>query len=123
IKQRGYMIVAVRSDSPRFGSIDPATEAVTGFDVDIASAIAKKIIGADAKVELIPVAQASRIAQVTTERVDMVAATLSITHDRAREIDFSNVYLRVGQALLVRKDSDVQSVADLKGKPVCAPLG
>ncbi|WP_234188227.1 transporter substrate-binding domain-containing protein [Shinella sp. NM-101] len=123
IKERGYMIVAVRNDSPRFGSINPENNEITGFDVDITNAIAEQILGENAKVEFVPVAQAGRIASVTTDRVDMVAATLSITNDRLREVDFSNVYIRVGQSLLVPQDSKVNDVNDLQDATVCAPLG
>jgi putative glutamine transport system substrate-binding protein len=123
IKKRGHLIVGVRIESSRFGALDTNTNEVKGFDVDIAKAISKAILGTDAAVELVPVTSENRITQLNTNRVDMLAATLSISQQRLREIDYSNVYLRVGQSLLVRKDSTIQSYKDLSKRRVCTTTG
>ena len=42
IKKRGSIKIGVKYDAPPFGSLNPQTNQVSGFDVDIARAIAKK---------------------------------------------------------------------------------
>jgi putative glutamine transport system substrate-binding protein len=123
IRKRGKLIVGVRIESSRFGALDTNTNEVKGFDVDIAKAISRIILGPDAAVELVPVTSQNRITQLNTNRVDILAATLTISQQRLREIDYSNVYLRVGQSLLVRKDSPIQSYKDLAKRKVCTTTG
>ncbi len=124
IRQRGHLIAGVRVDSPRFGGLSPQTGQITGFDVDIVNAIAAEILGSGAKpTVLVPVTSQNRITQLNTERVDLLAATLTISQPRMKEIAFSDVYLRVGQSLLVRKDSDITGYKDLAGRKVCTVVG
>jgi putative glutamine transport system substrate-binding protein len=123
IKKRGHLIAGVRIESSRFGALDTNTHEVKGFDVDIAKAVSRIILGTDAPVELVPVTSENRITQLNTNRVDILAATLTISQQRMREIDYSNVYLRVGQSLLVRKDSTIKSYKDLAKRKVCTTTG
>ncbi|MDB5073538.1 MAG: amino acid transporter, periplasmic aspartate/glutamate-binding protein, partial [Candidatus Eremiobacteraeota bacterium] len=39
IKKRGTIKIGVKYDAPPFGSLNPQTNQVTGFDVDVARAI------------------------------------------------------------------------------------
>jgi len=124
IRERGHLIVGVKIDAPRFGGLNPQTDEITGFDIDLATAIGKEIIGPEAAPpSLIPVTSQNRTANLLTGRVDMLAATMTITEDRLKEIAFSDVYLRVGQAILARKGSDIEGYQDLPGREVCTVVG
>jgi putative glutamine transport system substrate-binding protein len=123
IKKRGTIKIGVKYDSPPFGSLNPQTNQVTGFDVDIARAIAKKIFGSPDKVELVQVKSDNRIPLVQNGDIDAFVATATITPARMKTIDFSNVYYRAGQSLLVKKSSSVKSYKDLDGKSVCSVQG
>src|SRR4030081_1375913 len=123
IKKRGTIKIGVKYDAPPFGSLNPQTNQVTGFDVDIARAIAKKILGSPAKVELVQVNPDNRIPLVQNGDIDAFVATATITPARMKTIDFSNVYYRAGQSLLVKKGSPVKSYKDLDGKGVCSVQG
>ncbi|MDB5040858.1 MAG: amino acid transporter substrate-binding protein family [Candidatus Eremiobacteraeota bacterium] len=123
IKKRGTIKIGVKYDAPPFGSLNPQTNAVTGFDVDIARAIAKKIFGSPDKVELVQVKSDNRIPLVQNGDIDAFVATATITPARMKTIDFSNVYYRAGQSLLVKKGSAVKSYRDLDGKSVCSVQG
>ena len=113
----------MKYDAPPFGSLNPQTNQVTGFDVDIARAIAKKIFGSPDKVELVQVKSDNRIPLVQNGDIDAFVATATITPARMKTIDFSNVYYRAGQSLLVKKGSPVKSYKDLEGKGVCSVQG
>jgi len=123
IKKRGTIKIGVKYDAPPFGSLNPQTNQVTGFDVDIARAIAKKILGSPDKVELVQVKSDNRIPLVQNGDIDAFVATATITPARMKTIDFSNVYYRAGQSLLVKKGSPVKSYKDLEGKGVCSVQG
>src|SRR5262249_24981038 len=52
--------------------------------------------------------------------VDVVADAYTITCYRKTQVAFSSVYLEAGQRVLVPADSPARSLADLRGKRVCA---
>ncbi|MFE5322720.1 glutamate ABC transporter substrate-binding protein [Paenibacillus sp. NPDC056579] len=114
IKQRGKVIAGVKFDTKLFGLKDPASGNVEGFDIDIAKALAKKILGDESKVELKEVTSKTRIPLLKNGDIDMIIATMTITEERKQEVDFSDVYFKAGQSLLVKKGSKIASVADIK---------
>jgi ABC-type amino acid transport substrate-binding protein len=128
IQSRGTLKVGTREDNVPFGRKDPATNKFVGFDVDIARELARGIFGnqadIDKVIEWIPVVSASRIPTLQENKADFVIATMTITAARKEQIDFSDVYFRTGQRILVKKDNTaVKEVADLNGKRVCAAKG
>ncbi len=107
IKERGKLLVGVKYDTRLFGLKDPATGKVDGFDVDISKAIAKKILGDENAIELKEVTSKTRIPMLNNGEIDMVVATMTITEERKKEVDFSDVYFQAGQSLLVKKGSPI----------------
>lgn len=114
IKQRGKLVVGVKYDLNLFGLKDPATGKVEGFDIDISKALAKKLLGDENKIELKEVTSKTRIPMLNNGEIDAIIATMTISEERKKEVDFSDVYFKAGQSLLVKKDSPIKSVADLK---------
>ena len=53
----------------------------------------------------------------------MVLAQLTITPERLEQVDFSTPYCTTYEALLVRKNSDINSFEDLKGKRIVVADG
>jgi len=60
---------------------------------------------------------------LTTGRVDMVIATFTYTRDRDTRIDFSRAYYQATGRLLVKNDSPISSLADLRGRTVVTTSG
>ncbi|MEY8350378.1 glutamate ABC transporter substrate-binding protein [Bacillus cereus] len=124
IKKRGKLVVGVKNDTNLFGLKDPATGKVEGFDVDIAKALAKKILGDESKLELKEVTSKTRIPMLKNGDIDAIIATMTITEERKKEVDFSDVYFKAGQSLLVKKGSKIKSIDDVKsGVKVLAVKG
>lgn len=123
ILKKQHIQVGVRTELKDFGYMNPATNEITGFDIDIAKEISKDIFGRDDAIVLVPVNAQNRTTQLNTDRVDLLAATLSVTPDRLKEVSFSKVYFLSGQSLLVNQDSAIQDVKDLSGRVVCAVVG
>ena len=65
----------------------------------------------------------NRIPLVQNGDIDAFVATATITPARMKTIDFSSVYYRAGQSLLVKKNSPIKSYKDLDGKGVCSVQG
>ncbi len=117
IKDRGRLIAGVKIDFPPFGFLDK--EGVhRGFDVDLVKAISKELFGGEERVEFIPVTTGNRVAVLTSKRIDLIAATMSITPERMREVDFSTPYFMTGQMILVQGDSRIAKYEDLTGKKI-----
>ncbi|MDN9009355.1 ABC transporter substrate-binding protein [Brevibacillus laterosporus] len=124
IKERGKYVVGVKYDLNLFGLKDPATGNVEGFDIDIAKAIAKKVLGDENKIELKEVTSKTRIPMLKNGEIDSIIATMTITDERKKEVDFSDVYFMAGQSFLVKKDSAIKGLEDFtKGKKVVTAKG
>lgn len=122
VQERGYIKAGVKFDSKPFGYIDENQE-LKGFDIDLIKEIAKRILGSSTKVKFEQVNSSNRIFSLTSGSLDMVAATMTINDKRKRIIDFSQPYYIAGQAIMVPKDSDIQTVLDLNKKEVIVVLG
>ena len=128
IQAKGKFRVATREDNVPFGLKNPATGKFEGFDIDIARELAKGIFGPQANIDDViewnPVVSATRIPTLQDNKADIVIATFTINEDRKKQIDFSAVYFKTGQKILVKKsDTSVTKVEDLVNKTVCAAKG
>jgi putative glutamine transport system substrate-binding protein len=123
IQDRGKLIAGVKYDVPLFGFLNPATNQVEGFDVEIAREIAKKIFGKADAIEFKEAISKNRIPYLNDGTVDIVVSTMTANEERSQQIDFSDTYYVAGQSLLVKNDSDVQGIDNLKGKTVATVKG
>jgi putative glutamine transport system substrate-binding protein len=118
IKDRGVLKVGVKVDVPKFGFKDPQTGKIDGMEIDLARALAKKILGDENKVEVQAVTAKTRGPLLDNGEIDMVIATFTITEERKQSYNFSDPYFTDGVALMVKKNSGVQSLKDLNGKKI-----
>ena len=90
-----------------------------GVGVRLAEALAKHL---DRPLKIVPMEFSGLIPALKTGNIDLILSSMTATEERAKSIDFSNPYAFTGLALLVRKDSDIQSIEDLKkpGRAVTA---
>lgn len=116
IKANDKIVWGVKNDTKLFGLKDPATGNVEGFDIDIAKEITAIILGDASKVEFKEVTSKTRIPMLNNGEIDGIIATMTITEERRKEVDFSEVYFEAGQSLLVKKGSAIQSIDDLDSK-------
>lgn len=98
IKAAGVVKVATFDANPPFGSVDPKTHKIVGYDVDFAEALAKSL---GVKLELVATNPANRIPLLQSGKADLIVADITITPERARVIDFSTPYFVTGQQFLV----------------------
>lgn len=123
IQERGRLIVGVSQDVFSVGYLNPLTNELEGFDIDIAKQVAKAIFGDEKRIQWVSVTSAARIPLLKEGKVDMVVSTFTINAARKQEINFSEIYYMSGQKILVGRDSTAVSLDDLSGQRVCAPRG
>lgn len=124
VKASNEISWGVKSDTRLFGLMSIKTGKVEGFDVDIATAVSKEIFGDQVQVNIVPVTSNTRMSLLKNGNVDALASTLTITPERKKEVLFSEVYFNAGQALMVKKGSQIKSVKDLtKGTKVIGLQG
>lgn len=116
IKETDAITWGVKYDTSLFGLMDITTNEVKGFDIDIARAITETILGRDGDAIFVEVTSKTRIPLLKNGNIDAIIATMTITDERKKQVDFSDVYFDAGQSLLVKKDSPIKSVDDLTEK-------
>ena len=122
-QQRGTIIAGVSFDIPGMGYKNARTGLIEGFEADLASAIAEKLLGAPDRIDFYQITDEKRIPALQSDLVDMVLSQLTITPDRAEQVDFSIPYYITREGLLVPKGSDIKGLDDLKGKRIAVTEG
>lgn len=123
VKSRGKIIVGIKNDYRPFGFLDKDA-ALKGFEIDLAKQVAKKILGSEDAIELVPVIASNRIELLNAGRIDLILATLGQNAERAKVIDFTEAYyMMAGIELLGPKNSAIQSWEDVSGKKLCGVQG
>ncbi|KFC64590.1 putative extracellular solute-binding protein, family 3 [Bosea sp. LC85] len=120
IKARGKLICGTLGTAEPFSFQHPQTRQIVGYDVDICQKVADSL---GVTLELKPIAVEARIPELTQGRVDILAANLGYTTERAQQIDFSYSYFVSQQKLLVTKESGIATLDKLAGKKVTAIKG
>ncbi|WP_392750987.1 glutamate ABC transporter substrate-binding protein [Streptomyces sp. LN590] len=115
--------IGIKIDQPGIGLKTPDGK-YTGFDVDVATYIAKEL-GYDAKdINFKETKSADRETAIERGDVKFIAASYSINDERLQKVDFAGPYLLAHQDILVRADDDsIKSPADLNSKKLCSVTG
>ena len=122
IASRKRFIVGVKCDTPPFGFLDVRGKNA-GVDVEIAKWFARFAFGREQRLTFVCAPTAVREPLLTGGRVDMVISTFTYTADRDTRIDFSRAYYKATGRLLVKNNSSVQSLSDIRGKKVATTPG
>ena len=117
IKSYGLLRAGVRCDQPPYGFQDQNGK-FAGVEVEMALQIAEWAFGSKDKVELTCVTAENRIPQLNSKKVDLLIATLGITPERARVVDFSDAYRWGNSDLLVKKNSPIKKLDDVDSRIV-----
>ena len=88
---------------------------IVGIDVEICKAVAAKL-GRAFSVESVNFD--SVIPTVISGKADLAAAGITITEDRKKNVDFSDVYAKTEIVLIYKKSAPVLTAADCKGKRI-----
>ncbi|WP_166253805.1 transporter substrate-binding domain-containing protein [Marinobacter salicampi] len=104
-----------------FEMMDPETEEMIGFDMEIIAEVADR---AGFDYELNTMDFNGIIPALQTGNVDIAIAGITITEEREKIVDFSDPYYDSGLRILVRKNNDdIEKLEDLEGKKVGTKIG
>ncbi|GAA3006829.1 MULTISPECIES: glutamate ABC transporter substrate-binding protein [Streptomyces] len=115
--------IGIKIDQPGIGLKTPDGK-YTGFDVDVATYVAKEL-GYDAKnIEFKETKSADRETAISRGDVKFIVASYSINDERLKKVDFAGPYLLAHQDILVRADENkIKKPEDLNNKKLCSVAG
>jgi polar amino acid transport system substrate-binding protein len=122
IKEAGQLRAGVRCDQPPYGFQDNNGE-FAGIEVEMSRTVALWALGSRDKVTFTCVTAENRVPQLLGRKVDFLIATLGVTPERQRVIDFTTPYRWGASDVIVAKDSPIKKIADLDGKTLATLKG
>ena len=84
IKKKGSVVIGIQGDNSPWGFVN-TSGTQDGFDADIGKLFAEHL---GVKAEFVPLAVANRIPALTTGRVDVLFATMAMTAERAKAVQY-----------------------------------
>ena len=123
LAEAGKITIGVKFDQPGIGFKGARDDAPRGFDPEMGKVLAASL-GIDADdIEWKETVSGNREAFLQEGEVDLVIASYSITDERRAVVGQAGPYYVTGQQLLVRSDSDIETIDDIKGTEVCSVTG
>ncbi|WP_353233720.1 transporter substrate-binding domain-containing protein [Diaphorobacter ruginosibacter] len=122
IRERGRINIGVIANgNSAFGSIDPGTGKLVGFNPELARQIASEL---GVVPELVQVQPANRVQFLQQGKVDLLVASMLLTPERDQLLDHASTpYFRNGGTAIFPKRSGIRRWEDLRGKNVCLSQG
>jgi polar amino acid transport system substrate-binding protein len=118
VKARGILRVSTDANYAPQSFFDETTKQWTGFDIDVATELAKRL---GVSVEFITPDWSAITAGNWADRWDISVGSMTITEERQKALDFTPPYYYTPAQFAVRADlaESIKSVADLAGKNIC----
>ncbi|CAL9309095.1 MULTISPECIES: glutamate ABC transporter substrate-binding protein [unclassified Streptomyces] len=115
--------IGIKFDQPGLG-LKTADGKYTGFDVDVATYVAKELGYSADKIEWKQAPSAERENLIRNGDVKFVVASYTINDKRKAVVDFAGPYFLAHQDLLVRADDNsIKKAEDLNSKKLCSVTG
>jgi polar amino acid transport system substrate-binding protein len=120
ILDKGKLVLGLDASFPPMGFTDPDTGAITGFDIDLAAEVCKRL-----GVELItqPIEWVAKEMELNAGNIDCIWNGMTITPERLENMAISLPYLENSQVVVVKADSGIASLADMAGKKLGLQAG
>lgn len=120
ILEKETILVGTESTYPPYEFRDKDNN-LQGFDIDLTHALAEKL---GKKVEWVDMPFDSLIPALLSGKIDLIAAGMSATEERAKRVAFTTPYeISLSTFIVKAGREDIKSLEDLKGKTVAAQLG
>ena len=109
IQASGKVTIGVFSDKSPFGYVDENGE-YQGYDVYFGNRIAQDL---GVELEYVSTEAASRIEYLQTGKVDIILANLTVTPERAEEVDFALPYMNVALGVVSHNDRVITDLSQV----------
>jgi len=96
------IIVGTSADYPPFEYVEDGK--IVGFDIELITSLLEEL---GYTVEVQDIGFDSLIPSLVNDKIDVIAAAMTITSDREEQIDFSDPYYNSDQSILIQTDSDL----------------
>lgn len=120
IKESNTIALGTRDTSLPFSYLDNKQQPI-GYSIDlcnkIVDAIKSELNLPNLQVKLIPVISQTRVPLVSNGTVDLECGSTTNTLTRQKQVEFSHITFVGGTRLLVKANSGIKEVEDLKEKP------
>ena len=123
LAEAGEVTIGVKFDQPGIGFKGAADDTPKGFDVEMAKILAADLGIAPEDITWKETISDNREPFLQEGEVDLVLASYSITDERRQIVGQAGPYYVTGQQLLVKSDSEIDSLDDVKGTEVCSVTG
>ncbi|WP_296328556.1 amino acid ABC transporter substrate-binding protein [Treponema sp.] len=111
-KASNEFVLGLDDSFPPMGFRDDNNE-IVGYDIDLAKEVANRL---GLKFRAQPISWSAKEQELNTGKIDCIWNGLSITPERLEALAFTKAYLNNAQVVIVRSNSGINSLADLKGK-------
>ena len=125
INESGVVRLGYRENSPPFAFVDKDNKPV-GYSLDLCAAVVEEIaqeLRKEPSVEYRPVTPENRFEMLSTGAIDIECGSTTNTQERRASVAFSPTSFVTGAKLLVKRDSGIRSIRDLRGKTVVLTRG
>lgn len=124
VLEKGYVQCGVSQGLPGFSNPDDRGD-WRGIDVDVCRAVAAAVLGDARRVKFTALSAKERFTALQSGEIDILSrnTTWTLTRDTSLGLDFIGVTYYDGQGFLVRKESGIKSVYELKGAAICTNTG
>lgn len=119
ILDRGKVVIGIQGDNPPFGFLD-STGQNDGYDAALSAMFAEHL---GVELELVIVTNQNRIAALQTGKVDALFATLGISAERAKSLQYSYPYAEDSMPLIAAADRDVADLSAMNDLTIGVPKG
>jgi glutamate transport system substrate-binding protein len=123
LAEAGAITIGVKFDQPGIGFKGAADDMPVGLDPEMGKILAGSLGIAPEDITWTETISDNREPFLQEGEVDLVIASYSITDERRQVVGQAGPYYVTGQQLLVRSDSDIDSLDDIKGQEVCSVTG
>ena len=124
VKQRGTLVVGTSADYPpyEFTVKQNGQTKYVGLDIEIAKRFAKQL---GVKLEIKNMSFDSLLVALETHKVDMVISGMNPTPERKKSVDFSQIYYRGKQYMLINKKDAARfkNIHSFKNQTIGAQTG
>lgn len=115
VKQTGVLVAAADTSTPPSSYLDENNELI-GFDIDVGNELAKRL---GAKLKIVTPSWDVITAGRWNGRWDISIASMTVTAERQKVLDFPTIYVAPPAALAVHKDNKtITKVEDASGKRI-----
>lgn len=126
IKETGVITLGVRDSSIPFSYLDDK-QSYQGYSIDlcfkIVTAVQKQLGLTSLDVKLNPVTSATRIPLMANGTIDLECGSTTNNIERQKQVSFAPTTFVTANRILSKKSSNINTLADLKGKTVVSTSG